>query len=241
MKTAKKDLILIHGFRGGPLGLKEIKDLLSKDFNVYSPSIPPFGDSKPLVQYTPETYALFIANFIKDNNLEKPFLVGHSMGSIITAATAEKYPELIADKIVLLAPIATRTSRFFSAISPLIGVLPSRMIDYVSTNFLIVPRERNFYRSVLKTVNLCSANYVSRRDVYRATSFSTNYSISDFDFKQKALLVAGAKDRLMPKRKTINLAKKRYFELKIIPKTGHLLNFENPTEVEKAISDFLTQ
>lgn len=62
----KEDVILIHGYRGSPAGLAEIgKVLESAGHRVFIPSIPPFANSKPLEDYTKDSYADFISAYIK--------------------------------------------------------------------------------------------------------------------------------------------------------------------------------
>ena len=91
MKTPKKQsptILLLHGFRGTKEGLGDIdKALREQGFNVYAPDLPPFGEAGVMVEYTPKTYAEYVNNYIKDKKLHKPILVGHSMGSIIAAAS----------------------------------------------------------------------------------------------------------------------------------------------------------
>lgn len=110
----KPTLILVHGFRGAPAGLNEIaKDLKAAGYPVHTPAIPPFAGAPELPSYTPDSYASFIAEYIREHQLNHPVLIGHSMGSIVAAAAAHKYPELIHPKLILMAPISSRTPKLF--------------------------------------------------------------------------------------------------------------------------------
>ena len=61
----KTNLIFIHGFRGNSSGLKEVASYFDKKkFNIYTPNIPPAGDYS-MREYTPLTYAKFIADYIE--------------------------------------------------------------------------------------------------------------------------------------------------------------------------------
>ena len=242
MDSSKPTLLFIHGFRGSPLGLAKLTSFFSDSFNIYTPSIPPFGDSLPLVEYSPSSYADFIADYIKANHLNKPILIGHSMGSIIASATAEKYPELINNKLILVSPIPAKTSKYIANTQPLVTVLSNKTLSHISTRFLFVPRHSySLYKETLNTTILCGETHNDKHDVLLAANFSANNSVSDFDFKKHTLLIAGEKDRLVRKRATIALANRNNFSLKFIPNTGHLVNYENPKAVADLIREFLAQ
>ena len=110
--TKKPDVILVHGFRGSPLGLKTIADDLHQaGFTVHLPAVPPFAGSPALEKYTPHAYADFLAHYIREHQLSRPILVGHSMGSVVVSATAKFHPELINSKLILLSPISTKPAK----------------------------------------------------------------------------------------------------------------------------------
>lgn len=163
------------------------------------------------------------------------------MGSLIAAATAAKYPHLLGPKLILLAPISVRPNRFFAALQPLVTVLPNRLIGYITTKFLFVPRHnRSLFQEALRTTYACSAHYLSRSAVAQAAHFSTQHSISDFPSPQTTYLIAGATDRLIPATKTRQLAAQLHAHLHFVPNTGHLLNYEDPAATARAIRSALT-
>ena len=235
----KKSIIFIHGFRGSSLGMEQVANCFdSKKYNIYVPDIPPAGDES-LAEYSPRFYARFLARFIKDNEIEKPILVGHSMGSIIAAIMAERYPDLINKKLILMSPISARTSKFFRMITPLSVLLSNRTISFITTKFLFVPKNKQLFKETVLLVKHCGANYVSRFDVFKAAKFSTEYSIADFSFDKDVCIIAGDKDRLMSHKKTDILASDLGTKATYIKGAGHLINYETPTEVAKLIKKFL--
>lgn len=237
----KPDLVLIHGFRGSPIGLKAIGDHLREaGYTVHTPAIPPFGGATSLTSYTADDYADYIANYIAEHQLNRPVLTGHSMGSIIAAATGAKYPEKVSRKLVLMSPISAKTAKPFTLVAPLSSVMPRRVVDYITTRFLFVPNNRALFRQTLDTTNLCSADHPpSRRAMAKATYFSAHSAVSDFSPRQKILLLAGDQDRLVKKRNTVTLAKALQAELVFIPGSGHLHNYEKPAETAESIIKFL--
>lgn len=235
----KKNIIFVHGFRGSSLGLEQLASYFNKkNYNIYIPNIPPAGDES-LPEYSPRLYARFLARYIKNNKIEKPILVGHSMGSIIIAAMAERHPELLGEKIIFLSPISVRTPWFFKSISPLSVLLPNNLVSYVTTKYLFIPKNKTLFKEALALTKLCGANYCSRKDVFKAATFSTDYAISDFTFGQKSCIISGEKDRIISRKKTDALAKKIDAKTVYLKNSGHLINYEVPEKVAKEIKDFL--
>ncbi|MBP3899808.1 alpha/beta hydrolase [Candidatus Saccharibacteria bacterium] len=235
----KKSIIFIHGFRGSSLGMEQVANCFdNKKYNIYVPDMPPAGDES-LPEYSPRFYARFLARYIKNNEIEKPILVGHSMGSIIAAIMAERYSDLINKKLVLMSPISARTSKFFRMLTPLSVLLSNRVISQITTRFLLIPKDKSLLKKTILLVEHCGANYVSRFDVFKAAKFSTEYSISDFSFEKEVCIIAGDKDRLMPHKKTDILASELNTKPIYIKNAGHLINYETPEQVAKYIKKFL--
>jgi len=241
MKKNKPDILLLHGYRGAPVGVEEIaRDLRQHGYTVYTPAVPPFAGAELFAEYTPEAYADFVRNYIKTHSLNKPVLIGHSMGSIVAAAVAEKYPDLINQKIVLLSPIPKRTPRALSILSMCAAYLPRKVVDYVTTKFLYAAKDRALLRKILDITDQCTlATKIPRRDMAQAGRFSADHGILDFNFKKQVLLLAGAKDRLVDKKDTEKLAKKLNAKLVFLENTGHIHNYEKPHETALGIIKFL--
>lgn len=253
----KPPIILVHGFRGSPIGLEAIaKGLQSHGYEVHAPAVPPFGGakiktntsstsqhkiySKKPQKYTPEIYADYLADYIKRNKLTRPVLIGHSMGSIIVAAMLSRYPKLVNTKSVLLSPISNRAAAPFRVLSPLTAILPRRMTDFITTLYLFVPHDHNLLHQVLEITHDCSADQPPRpSEVLSVAAFTTRYSVSDFRPPQRLLFLAGEKDRLVSKKQTLELAKKVQAEMEFLPDCGHLHTYEKPQETVEKIIDFL--
>lgn len=240
----KPVLIFIHGFRGNALGLKDLaKKFPKKSFDVHMLEIPPAGNNT-LKEYTARLYARFVAEYIQKNKLEKPILIGHSMGSIVAAAVAERYPDLIANKIVFLSPISVKPNKFFSALTPFSAIMPNKFVGFITTKYLYVPKsdkelDKQILKKALDSTYISGKDYTTRLDVYRSAKFSTQYSISDFTFDKKALFISGEKDHLIPSEKTKRTAKQFNAQEIYVKGAGHLLNFEDPSAVAKEIKKFI--
>lgn len=238
----KPSIILLHGFRGSPLGLKEVARIIQEaGYEVFVPPVPPFSGAN-LPEYTPEAYVSYLHGFIEANNLHQPILAGHSMGSIITAAVAHTEPSLIHNKLILLSPISARTTRLVAPLIPLAAGVPRLVTDYVTTRFLFVPHDRKLFKEALALTSQCSGDQVPRaREVFRSAKFSAQYSVADFPFEKDTLFLAGESDRLVNKKNTKQLAKSIHAKLEFIPGSGHLHNYEKPQETAEAILRFLAE
>lgn len=237
----KPSLILVHGFRGSPVGLADVaNNLRTYGYQVHTPAIPPFGGAPSLSQYTPQQYAKFLADYISIQGLERPVLIGHSMGSIVVSAALEAYPKIVNSKAILLSPISNRTAPPFRLVAPLSAILPARMIDYITTQYLIASSYRSNLREILVVTHQCSTDHNPRkREVLKAASFSTRYAITDFNIRQQLLILAGEQDHLIKQKHTKQAAAKLQATLEFLPNTGHLHNYEQPRETADAIIKFL--
>ena len=235
---SRTSVILIHGYLGAPAGLQTIADSLSQHFDVHIMPVPPFANAPHLDKYTPEQYANYVQKYIISQKLVKPVLVGHSMGSIIAAATAQYYPDIISDSLVLMSPISVRPPKPIAMLQPLVTILPKHLVSWITTNYLIVPRSK--YREILALTKKCNSWSIPRTDLIGATKFSANYCIGDFKFNKRTLLLAGSSDRLISHRQTTALAKHIHADSEFLPESGHLINYECPDAVTDAILRFLS-
>lgn len=244
-KKEKPALLFVHGFRGNHFGLEEVitkfKDL---GYPVYAPDIPPAFNTQSeklptLKNFTAEGYATWIADYILDKNLDRPILIGHSMGSIIAAATAEKYPNLINEKIFFLSPISEHTPKFISTIIPLIAFIPNKLISFIVTKYLIGTMGKPHFKQILDTTMLCAKKFTSISDEIKAAKFSVKHAISDFNFTKTCFFIAGREDRLNHPMKTKKVAEKFNGKATFIQKSGHLINYEVPDELFALINQDL--
>lgn len=241
MNKSTQPIILVHGFRGAPVGLADVqKSLQALGYqNIFVPAIPPFAGAEKLPSYSPDSYADFLHRFCQTNHLANPILIGHSMGSIIVAAALQKYPNFFHPKSILLSPISTRTALPFRLISPLSGLLPNSLIDYITTKFMIITKDPQEFQRILEITHQCGKTPPSKKELLRAAKFSTRYSVADFPSQHNFLFLAGAKDRLIPQDQTAKLATTFHAKAYFLPNTGHIHTYEQPQATAEIIDQFL--
>jgi pimeloyl-ACP methyl ester carboxylesterase len=97
----KQSIIFIPGFASSGEVWNETKLTYEKDFTCYTLTMAGFAGVKPQPNATFTNWETSIVNYIKENKIEKPIIIGHSMGGGLALAIASDYPDLI-KKIVVV-------------------------------------------------------------------------------------------------------------------------------------------
>lgn len=97
----KQAIIFIPGFASSGDVWNETKTVFEKDFACYTLTMAGFAGVKPQPNPSFENWKNEIANYIKTNKIEKPILIGHSMGGGLALAIAADYPDLIGKIVVV--------------------------------------------------------------------------------------------------------------------------------------------
>lgn len=94
--TLKPAVVLVHGFPEDGTVFEKQYEFLKENFTVLIPDLPGSGKSayNPSLQST-EDFAEIIRLVLQQENIDRCFLLGHSMGGYIALAFAEKYPECL--------------------------------------------------------------------------------------------------------------------------------------------------
>lgn len=96
-----KSIMFIPGFASSGEVWDETKAIFEKEYTCYTLTMAGFAGSKPQQDPSFKNWVKSIATYIKENKIEKPIIVGHSMGGGLALAIASDYPELI-EKIVVV-------------------------------------------------------------------------------------------------------------------------------------------
>lgn len=102
-KSGKGDqsIIFIPGFASSGDVWNETTAKFEKNFTCYTLTMAGFAGTKPQADASFKDWEKGIAAYIKDNKINKPIIIGHSMGGGLALAIAADYPEL-AGKIVIV-------------------------------------------------------------------------------------------------------------------------------------------
>jgi pimeloyl-ACP methyl ester carboxylesterase len=108
-------LVVSHGFSDNGLCWTRVAQVLEKYYDVIMVDARGHGQSDaPEGAYTAPVHAADLAGLIQALNLDKPALMGHSMGAATTATLAAHHPNLVSAAILedppWFAPDSKRTS-----------------------------------------------------------------------------------------------------------------------------------
>ncbi|MEQ8323420.1 MAG: alpha/beta fold hydrolase [Vicingaceae bacterium] len=102
-----RPMIILHGLLGSLDNWQSLARRYGEKFHVFSVDQRNHGQSPHSDEMTFEAMVQDLLEFIQDHNIEKPVLLGHSMGGKTAMAFAFKHPELISGLIV--ADISPKT------------------------------------------------------------------------------------------------------------------------------------
>jgi pimeloyl-ACP methyl ester carboxylesterase len=102
--NSNKTLVLIHGLGASAERWNQVIPMFAKQFRVVVPDLIGFGYSdKPLVDYTPEFFLDFLEKFFMASDVDRPNIIGSSLGGQLSAEYASLHSQNI-EKLVLVSP-----------------------------------------------------------------------------------------------------------------------------------------
>lgn len=97
----KQSIVFIPGFASSGDVWSETKANFEKEFTCYTLTMAGFAGVQPQTNASFKNWETAIVNYIRANAIEKPIIVGHSMGGGLAMAIASDYPELISKIVVV--------------------------------------------------------------------------------------------------------------------------------------------
>jgi pimeloyl-ACP methyl ester carboxylesterase len=94
-------LVLLHGITDSGLCWPRVVNELAGEYDMILPDARGHGLSdQPPTGYAPQDHAADVAGLIRGLELERPILIGHSMGAGVSATVAARYPDLVGGVIL---------------------------------------------------------------------------------------------------------------------------------------------
>lgn len=258
MTAKKQTIIMIHGFRGTHHGLQLIADHL-REYHLVIPDIPGFAEGDTLDSYDLNSYVQWLHGYIKKQHLTSPpILLGHSFGSIISAAYTARYPKTIS-RLILVNPIGAPALEGPRAILTKLALFyywtgrkfPKKLArKWLSAKTVValitITMTKSKDKALRRFIHDQHFRYFSLFHDMESLAESFNTSISH-NVRQSAeaiivptLLVAGAQDDITPLHKQKELhALFPNATLHVIENVGHLTHYETPDQVAEAIKQFI--
>jgi pimeloyl-ACP methyl ester carboxylesterase len=255
---AKTTVIVSHGYRGEHHGLEPVIAQLPQ-IRFISPDLPGFGESTPLVgtAHGIDGYAAWLTAFVSAIDEPDAIVLGHSFGTILSAAAL--VAGLKTRALILVNPIAISGLKGPHPIATLITVayyrlaalLPEKLGYALLKNWLIV---QFMSSSLAKTKDKTRRKWIhsehhtyfnrfANRDVVVEAflaSISTDVSAFAAKIAVPTLLVAAELDDITPVAAQYVLQKSfPNAILKVLPGVGHLIHYEVPAQAADAMVDFI--
>lgn len=112
-RVSERTFLLVHGIGMGISYFAQLSQELESHGRVVALDLPGFGDApEPLDALSMAQMGALLIDFVEVEGLDRPVLVGHSMGTQVVAEAAAQRPDLFPE-LVLVAPTVNRTERTF--------------------------------------------------------------------------------------------------------------------------------
>lgn len=96
-------ILLLHGALGSAASLNPLKEVLQKDFDVFTYTFQGHGGTEiPSEDFTISNFANEVLVFLEENSLDKIIIFGYSMGGYVGLYLAKYFPEKV-EKLYTLA------------------------------------------------------------------------------------------------------------------------------------------
>ncbi len=254
---ASPTIVMIHGFRGTHHGLQYVVDNLP-GVHIIVPDLPGFDASSPMTErpHNIVGYRDFTEAFIAKLDLKKPpILLGHSFGSIVTAAVAAHNPKYIHQLILVNAIASPTKDAVFSWVADIFywlghnlpekagrALLGNPLIVRSITIMLAKTNDKTLRKLIHQNHLQYFSTFRSRQTLNEAYKAGISHTATQYakDISTSTLVIAGENDDIAPlagQKKLIKTLQKG--TLIVLPDVGHLVHYEKPAEVAAAIRDFI--
>lgn len=99
--NGSKSIIFIPGFACSGEVWDDTRIQYEDNYKCYALTMAGFAGAAPKSDITFANWEKGIASYIQENKIEKPVIIGHSMGGVLALALASDYPELVSKIVVV--------------------------------------------------------------------------------------------------------------------------------------------
>ena len=233
-RTDRKTLVFIHGSGGNHTDWIRQFTPLQNMFNIAAMDLPGHGDSDGPGEQDVAPYVAWVKKLLEEFGIEKPVLIGHSLGAAICLSFAIRHGDLAA----AVVPVGGGGRM---PVNPIIleGLKqdPAAIIG-LAAKFSLAKENRERLSGFI-TENLSRANPgIIYGDFFACSKLEITEAVAGI--RIPALILCGADDKMTPP------ALSEYLRdhipgagLALIPKAGHFAMLENPESFNTALADFV--
>lgn len=240
-----KTLVFLHGFCES----KEIWDAFSKPlaeyYRIIAIDLPGFGkNNAPRTTYSMEEAAAYVYKVLKELDIKKCLLVGHSMGGYAALAFAEKFNTVLSGLCLFHSSalpdseekkkIRTKTIKFITK-----NGLSVFMDAFVAP--LFSPANRKFYSREIKMLTAIGKNTPAEAVVGAIKGMRDRKKRLKIlkEARYPVLFISGKDDQAVTLQQTLEQCHVPANATTLfLAKTGHMGMFEKPLETRAALLHF---
>ena len=220
-----KDIILLHGWGQNIQMMKPLGDAFANRFRITILDFPGFGESEePSEPWTINKYSSILEDFVKELDIKKPIVIGHSFGGRVAIRFSARNP---IEKLVLFGSPCIRIKEDLSITVKLLKKLKQ------------LPGLNSFGEFMKKYIG--SRDYKQASPIMRQTLVNVvNEDLSKYarEIEEPTLLIWGENDTEAPVNDAKELEKIMIDAALIILPGTHYAYLENLPQVINILNNF---
>lgn len=235
-------VIFLHGITDSWHSFESVLANLPSSIHAFAISQRGHGDSeRPLQNYTPKDFAADIAGFVKQKNLDRVFVVGHSMGGVNAQQFAIDYPELTKGLVIIDSDPALKNNpgmpEFYQEVLKLEGAIDRKFMDDFQKATLADPIDSTYYNLLVdEGIKVPSSVFKAALEGLMHVDFTEQLN----QINAPAVIFWGNKDVFCTfKGQEILVNKIKNSRLIIYGNTGHALHWEEPKKFSEDLVNFI--
>ncbi|HEV8483611.1 MAG TPA: alpha/beta hydrolase [Blastocatellia bacterium] len=237
-------LFFLHG-AGGISAWEGVLPLLSQHFHVYAPLLPGFGESTGL-ECLEDQFDLFMHGFdlIDALGLDRPYVVGESMGGWMAAEMAALRPKGIG-RLALAAPVGLWRDE--APVVDLFGCMINELVPYLyhdqscngarqmqELTQLFSDKDDRTQEQIETLIGMSRGFRTAAKFLFPIPESGLEHRL--WRITAPTLIVWGEQDRFIsPTYADIFREKITNSEVVKVPNTGHVISLESPEPLAKAL------
>jgi pimeloyl-ACP methyl ester carboxylesterase len=250
-------VVCLHGIGldAADVSFRHLLPALADDHRVYAPDLPGHGGSdKPRLSYTTAFFERTLQRFLADRDLDRPTLVGVSMGGGVALGHALDHA---VERLVLVnsyglgadahwrpaAATMLRTPLAYQGWWASIGSSRTMVREHLRAMTGGAPPD-DLVADVHEAVQSSAVGRTVaswQRDEFRADGLRTDHSDRLDDLDAPALFVHGKRDPLVPASWSVDAAEATDGSLEVFGDCGHWTPREAPERFARSVRRFLTR
>ncbi len=235
-------VVLIHGFCETSEIWKDFSSALAEKNKVYCIDLPGFGKSRfPETPFTIDQIASLIIEWLVENKITNPVLIGHSLGGYVALSIAEQKPQNIGGLVLFHSTAYPDSEEKKANRNKVIEFVETHGVDpFVDTFVPSLFHLKN--HSALSTVDKIARKTSAEAVITYSKAMRDRPSRIDFlkSFKKRYLILGGQFDGVIPPEVSIQLGKlSNNGSTFILPEAAHMGMFEQPQESLKRIIEYI--